>query len=260
MAYDQFMPGDAAAVRRIRDALDLDRLVLHAQPIVELPTGQIQRHELLLRMLGDDDQLIPPAEFLPQAESSGLVGEIDRWVIGEAVTLLEGGGFDCLEVNLSGKSLADPDMPTYIEGLIAGSTIDPARLILEITETAAIANMAEASAFATRLNEAGCRFALDDFGVAFGSLYYLKHLPVDYVKIDGEFVRGIKQDPADQVIVKAIVELAKGINIGTIAEFVIDEATARILSHYGVDFAQGDHFGKPQPLAEAQAQAGTAGR
>jgi EAL domain-containing protein (putative c-di-GMP-specific phosphodiesterase class I) len=256
MAYDQLMAGEAAAVQRIRDALALDRLVLYAQPIVELSSGITNRHELLLRMLPEsgEDGLIPPGDFLPDAERTGLIGEIDRWVVRQAIEMLRG-DIQCLEVNLSGKSLADQAMPSYIEQLLEEASVEPSKLILEITETAAIANMVEASAFANRLTAVGCRFALDDFGVAFGSLYYLKHLPVDYVKIDGEFIRELKQDPADQVIVRAIVELAHGLGIGTIAEFVIDEATARILAHYGVDYAQGDHFGRPRPVSEIGAEA-----
>jgi EAL domain-containing protein (putative c-di-GMP-specific phosphodiesterase class I) len=245
------MSGEVAAARRIRDALELDRLVLHAQPIQSLTTGRVERFELLLRMRSPEREgLTPPGDFLPQAERIGLVGEIDRWVIARSTELLGSGTFETLEVNLSGTSLADPALPSYIEQHLDESGANPSSLILEITETAAIANMAEATEFATRLKRLGCRFALDDFGVAFGSLYYLKHLPVDYIKVDGEFIRSLKQNPADQVIVKAVVELAKGLGIGTIAEFVADEATARILQHYGVDYAQGAHVGMAQPLPE----------
>ncbi|MDX6632421.1 MAG: hypothetical protein QOG09_1032 [Solirubrobacterales bacterium] len=251
IAYDQTVPGDDVVAQQIRDALALDRLVLFGQPIVSLATGTMDRYELLLRMRSEDDgeELILPGTFLPEAERSGLIGEIDRWVLGEAIAML-GAGTDQLEVNLSGVSLADPSLPSYIEERLEAAGADPAGLILEITETAAIENIAEATAFATRLKRLGCRFALDDFGVAYGSLYYLKHLPVDYIKIDGEFIRELKQDAADQVIVKAIVELAHGLGIGTIAEFVIDEATARILEHFGVEYGQGDHYGVPRPLAE----------
>jgi EAL domain-containing protein (putative c-di-GMP-specific phosphodiesterase class I) len=239
-----------ATQRRIQDALAFDRLVLHAQPIVELASGRVERHELLLRMRENDGEgLTAPGEFLPEAERSGLVGEIDHWVVGQAIELLTE-GIGSLEVNLSGKSLADPTLPGYIEGQLDAIGADPAGLIFEITETAAIANMAEAIEFADRLTKLGCHFAIDDFGVAFGSLYYLKHLPVDYLKIDGEFIRGLCNDEADQVIVKAIVGLARGLGIGTIAEFVADQETLDLLKKLGVDYAQGTMVGDPRPVTD----------
>jgi EAL domain-containing protein (putative c-di-GMP-specific phosphodiesterase class I) len=249
------------SAKSIREAIDRDGLVLFAQPIVELRSGRVERHELLVRMRSPEgEELIQPGEFLPEAERVGLVGDIDRWVVGQAISMLDDGRFDCLEVNLSGMSLVGPEVLGAIEKLIRSSNIEPADLVFEITETAAIANMAEATEFASRLKQLGCRFALDDFGVAFGSLYYLKHLPIDYVKIDGEFIRELARDPADQVIVKAIVELAGGLDIGTIAEFVGDDETTALLREYGVDYAQGEHIGEPRPVDPAGSRSPAAPR
>jgi EAL domain-containing protein (putative c-di-GMP-specific phosphodiesterase class I) len=252
-ARDAATKDQMATQRRIQDALAFDLLVLHAQPIVGLVSGMVERHELLLRMRNDGTVLTQPGEFLPEAERSGLVGQIDHWVVGQAIEMLNE-GIGSLEVNLSGKSLTDRTLPGYIETRLDATGADPAGLVFEITETAAIANMAEAIEFAERLTKLGCHFAIDDFGVAFGSLYYLKHLPVDYLKIDGEFIRGLVTGEADQVIVKAIVELARGLGIGTIAEFVGDEETLALLKKLGVDYAQGDVVGHPRPVSELLAQ------
>ena len=142
-------------------------------------------------------------------------------------------------------------IPELVEREIAATGIDPSRLVFEITETAAIANMEQARAFAERLTRLGCRFALDDFGAGFSSFYYLKHLPLDYLKIDGEFVRALPQSRTDQILVASVVELARGLGKQTIAEYVGDDATVELLRALGVDFAQGFHTGCPVPVAEA---------
>ena len=162
------------------------------QPIVELATGRVSQHELLLRMKDPNGDLIPPAAFLDIAERLDVVQEIDRWVVRRAVTMLEEhesrGRALTLEVNLSGRSLGDPELLEVIEAELGRTGVAPERLIFEVTETAAVANMGAARRFGERLSELGCRFALDDFGAGFGSFYYLKHLPFDFLKIDGEFV------------------------------------------------------------------------
>lgn len=160
----------------------------------------------------------------------------------------------CLEVNLSGKAFADTELLPLIEAELVSTRINPAQLVLEITETAAIADINEARRFIGTLKRLGCRFALDDFGVGFSSFYYLKHLPVDYLKIDGSFIRNLPHDPVDQHLVKAIVEVARGLQKQTIAEFVSDEETVRLLRQYGVDYAQGYHIGRPRPLDELLTQ------
>jgi EAL domain-containing protein (putative c-di-GMP-specific phosphodiesterase class I) len=137
-----------------------------------------------------------------------------------------------------------------VEAELEATGIDASRLVLEITETAAIANMDQARELATRLRAAGCRFALDDFGSGFSSFWYLKHLPLDYVKIDGEFVRNLASDPADALVVEAMVQIAQGLGLRTIAEFVEDQATLDLLAELGVDYAQGEHVGAPAPALD----------
>jgi len=244
---------------RIRTALEEDRFELHLQPILDLATGEVSQHEALLRMRGDDGELIPPGAFLDVAERFDLIQDIDRWVAARAIALmaeLRDAGHDlCIEVNVSGRSIGDPRLLETIEGALSEHGVSPHRLILEVTETAAVANIPRAREFADRLGELGCRFALDDFGAGFGSFYYLKHLPFDYLKIDGEFVRNCIGTPTDQLVIKAVVEIAKGLGKRTVAEFVGDEATVALLRRHGVDFAQGFHLGKPAPVEDLPAPA-----
>ena len=235
-------------VNRIEHALAHDRFALLAQPILDLQTHQVRQHELLLRMLDDEDELIPPASFLGIAERFGLISKIDQWVVTHAIDLIEQYPQLQLEVNISGVSLGDPQLLQVIESRLKTSAINPSRLIFEVTETAAVANITNAQAFASRLREHGCRFALDDFGAGFGSFYYLKHLPFDYVKIDGEFVQHAANGQIDQLVIEAVVRIAQGLGKETIAEFVTDEKTQRIVTRLGVDYAQGYHIGRPIPI------------
>jgi EAL domain-containing protein (putative c-di-GMP-specific phosphodiesterase class I)/FixJ family two-component response regulator len=238
---------------RIKTALEQDLLVVHRQPIVDLSGGEGPRYELLIRMPGEDDELISPGAFLPAAERFGLVRDIDSWMVRRAVDLIDAertaGGSVVLGVNVSARSIDEPDFPMAIERALEEASIDPGSLVLELTETAAIANMERARRFATRIREMGCEFALDDFGAGFGSFYNLKHLPVDYLKIDGEFVRGLPRSQIDQRMVKAMVEIARGLDLRTIAECVETAETLELLREYGVDFAQGYHLGHPEPTA-----------
>jgi EAL domain-containing protein (putative c-di-GMP-specific phosphodiesterase class I) len=244
-------------IDRTRRALEQDLLQMYCQPILDLRSGRISQYELLLRMLDDDGQVLPPKAFLGTAERYGLMNEIDRWVVNQAIGLVA----DCgrrghrlqLEVNLSAKSLGDPHFPGWVEERLAQAGIDAGCLIFEITETAAIANMDVAKAFVNRLTSLGCRFALDDFGAGFGSFHYVKYLPIDYVKIDGDFVRNLVDSGTDQSVVLAIVQLARDLGKKTIAEFVGDEATVSRLREYGVDFAQGYYIGMPRPVQEVLA-------
>ena len=241
-------------VDRIRQALESDLFVLHAQPILNLRTDRIDRYELLLRMTSPDGALVMPGDFLPAAERSGLITQIDRWVIREACRMLgdsQRAGHDLhFEVNLSGPSMGDPDLLALVERELARL---PRRggLVIEVTETAAIIDVERARTFAEHLATVGCAFALDDFGAGYGSFYYLKHLPFDYLKIDGEFIRALVHSHADQVIVKSLVEIALQLGKHTVAEFVEDEATLQLLHTLGVDFAQGYFVGRPAPLPGA---------
>jgi diguanylate cyclase (GGDEF)-like protein/PAS domain S-box-containing protein len=237
----------------IRDGLDEDRFVLQAQPIMNLATGDTSQFELLLRLRDPLGELISPAAFLPAAERYDLIGAIDRWVVKRSIAMLaeenRRGRRLTFEINISGRSAGDPELLALIEHELHTNEVDPAQVIFEITETTAVANIPRAQEFAHRLAGLGCRFALDDFGAAFASFYYLKHLPFDYLKIDGEFVRGCVADRTDQLVIQAVVDIARGLGKRTVAEMVVDEATLELVRDLGVDFVQGFHIGRPAPLA-----------
>jgi EAL domain-containing protein (putative c-di-GMP-specific phosphodiesterase class I) len=249
------MKARMAWIERIRRALDEGQLTLHAQPIVELDTGETHQYELLLRMLDDTGDTIPPASFISIAERYDLIQELDRWVAAEAVKLIEQYRDElpnlAVEINVSGKSLGDPQLSELVESELRRSGIDPASLIFEVTETAAVSNIEQARQFAERLSSLGCRFALDDFGRAFGTFYYLKHIPFDYLKIDSEFVTRCTTNRIDQEVIKGLVSIATGLHRQTIAEGVESRATQRFLRRNGVDYAQGFHIGRPLPIEEA---------
>jgi diguanylate cyclase (GGDEF)-like protein/PAS domain S-box-containing protein len=240
-------------IEQIRKALDEDLFVLHCQPILDLESNEISQYELLLRMPGIRGELLLPGSFLYTAEQFDLIGDIDRWVVSRAIQLIaderRAGRELLLEVNVSGRSVTDAELPDFIEEQLEASSVDPAQLILEVTETAAIGNMDRARTFVARLADIGCRFALDDFGAGFGSFYYLKYLSLDYLKIDGEFIRNLPASATDQLILKSIVQVAEGLGKKTIAEFVGNEESLNLLREHGVQYAQGYHVGRPRPLA-----------
>jgi EAL domain-containing protein (putative c-di-GMP-specific phosphodiesterase class I) len=221
---------------------------------MNLATGDVSQFELLLRLRDPFGELISPAAFLPAAERYDLIGAIDHWVVSRSIEMLAAenrrGRRLTFEVNISGRSTGDPDLLALIEGELHKHEVDPAQVIFEITETTAVANIPRAQEFANRLAALGCRFALDDFGAAFASFYYLKHLPFDYLKIDGEFIRGCVADRTDQLVIEAVVGIARGLGKRTVAEMVGDEETMELLRGMGVDHAQGYHIGRPAPLAK----------
>jgi diguanylate cyclase (GGDEF)-like protein/PAS domain S-box-containing protein len=238
---------------RIVIALERGRFAIHAQPVVPLGVPEHgRRYELLLRMIGENGDLIPPGAFLPVAERSDLAQRIDRWVVARATALLAQqlrlGRDVAFSVNLSAKSVNDPEMLAHIKSAIDRAGIDPGRLTFEVTETAAIVNVPRATEFAQRLREIGCALALDDFGAGFASFYYLKHLSFDFLKIDGEFIKDLSTDRTNQLVVRSVVDIAHGMGKRTIAECVGDDATIALLREYGVDYAQGYHLGRPQPF------------
>jgi PAS domain S-box-containing protein len=235
-------------VGRIKEALDEHRFVLHAQPIIELPSRRTVAHELLLRMIGRDGTVIAPNTFLPVAERFDLIGEIDRWVTTEAVKLAATGV--SVHFNLSGKSLVDRGLVAEIKRLLSDLEADPGLLVCEITETAIASDQELAEAFVRQLAGLGLRLALDDFGTGYGGLTYLKRLQVELVKIDIEFVRDLPENPESQHVVKAIVNLAQGFGRKTIAEGVENEKTLELLEDLGVDYAQGFWIGRPAPLQD----------
>jgi diguanylate cyclase (GGDEF)-like protein len=240
---------------RIRDALTQDRLSLHTQPIRSLASGGIERYELLLRMTGENGELLPAASFIEAAERSGMVQELDRWVVAQALELLaqreQNGDPVSLHVNLSGASVADLSVLEYIERQLDEGEADPSRCTFEITETAKVHNYEAAAGFADRITEFGCQVAIDDYGAGFGPFHYLKSIPFDLIKIDGSFIRDMPNSDADQLTVQAIVQVARGLGKTTIAEYVQDDVTAEMLREYGVDMAQGYHLGRPVDIAEA---------
>ena len=239
-------------LRRVRAALDGGTMQLDAQPIVDLASGRISRYELLIRLRDGQYPLLTPGDFLPAVERTDLVLRLDRWVLDHAVAALatseaREAGLR-FEVNISARSLEDDDLGTWILGSLKEADVEPGRLGLEITETTAITSLSAAQALATRLTDAGCGFALDDFGAGFGSFSYLKHLPFTAVKIAGEFVRQLDRDPVDRALVTAVVGVARQLGMRTVAEQVDREALVEQLREVGVDDGQGFHLGHPQPL------------
>jgi diguanylate cyclase (GGDEF)-like protein/PAS domain S-box-containing protein len=232
---------------RIRAALQDGGFRLALQPIVPLRGGLPLKGELLLRM-HDAGRLLLPAEFLDVADRRGLMVGVDRWVIEEALALvLEGalGETGRVGINLSGHSVNDPGLAGFLDAALARHGVDPSVLVFEITETTAIANVARAAALAERLRGFGCRVALDDFGAGFASFAYLRHLPLDFLKIDGQFIRDLRASRTDQVLVQGMVSVAHGLGLQIVAECVEDAETLELLRGYGVDYAQGFHTGRP---------------
>jgi diguanylate cyclase (GGDEF)-like protein/PAS domain S-box-containing protein len=240
---------------RVRQSLEAERLQLYCQPIVDLADPSVRQFELLLRLETEPgaEPLLPSA-FLHVAERFGLVQKIDTWVVEHAIALIAANGRSSrpliLDVNVSAKSIGDPRFAAATEAAIARAGINPQHLVFEITETAAIADIEEATRFITRLRKVGCRFALDDFGTGFGSFYYLKYLPFDILKIDGDFIRNFGAGHIDQLVVGAIVGIAKGLGKKTVAEFVETADLTRLLRNSGVDYAQGYYLGRPRPVAD----------
>lgn len=240
---------DAEMERRIRRALDGDRMVLYAQPIVDCATREVRQHELLIRMREEDGRIVAPGDFLPAAERCGLIRAIDRWVIREASRLAAGG--HSVELNLSAESLGDPTLLRFIEGVVDETGADPARMIIELTETAFLRDEDLGGAFIDGVRALGCRVALDDFGTGYGGLHYLKRFTLDYLKIDREFVRDLERDAASRHVVRAVANLAEAFGLRTIAEGVEDAATLGLLHEFGVHYAQGYHIRRPKPAARA---------
>ncbi|MCI0654646.1 MAG: EAL domain-containing protein [Methylococcaceae bacterium] len=247
--------GEMQWVARIYRALEENRFCLVAQPILSLRGETADRYELLLRMVDEEGRLAPPGAFLPAAERYNLVSNLDRWVIKETLRLLSRNrkflnGIHSFSINLSGQSIADEAFLDYVLDQFREANLPGDKICFEITETAAISHLGKAGQFISRLKQFGCSFALDDFGSGVSSFGYLKNLPVDYLKIDGMFVRDIVNDPIDYAMVKAINEIGKVMGMQTIAEFVENDEIKGMLKAIGVDYAQGYGIGKPEPLEE----------
>ncbi|MDA8192799.1 MAG: EAL domain-containing response regulator [Thermaerobacter sp.] len=237
---------------RIRDALDQDRLVLYYQPILDIRRGSITQHEVLVRMVAEDGKIIPPSDFLPAAEHSGLISRIDLTVLQKAIDLLHEqhrlGQAMKLSVNISSKSLLRPSVVERLADALVVMEVDPSVITLEITESSFITNMRHATDSIHLLQERGCKVALDDFGVGYSTVDYLKQLPVDVVKIDGAFVRDLARTETDQKLVEGMTRMAHDLGKQVVAEFVGDAETLAYLRQFQVDFAQGYFIGRPAPV------------
>lgn len=236
---------------RIQKAIEEDRFELWFQPILDLKDNAIHHYEALARMRGPDGKIILPELFISIAERFGFISAIDYTIIEKAMRfqskLNQTGRELSFSINLSGKELGDTKLLEFLKSKLTETGVNPEQLIFEITETAAIHDIDRAIKFVETLKALGCGFSLDDFGVGFTSFQYLKELKVDYIKIDGSFIRKLHASKIDCLFVKAIVDVAKGMGIKTIAEFVENEETIPILKEYGVDYAQGYFIGKPSP-------------
>ncbi|KRC20847.1 EAL domain-containing protein [Acidovorax sp. Root217] len=249
--------GDMDWVRRLRLALEHDRFRLYAQTITALQGASMGMHlEVLLRLAENHEELVSPGCFIPAAEHYGMMPAIDRWVVRHTLALLaqhqatDGLPVHTCAINLSGTSLGDESLLKYIRSEIEQSGVDAHRLCFEITETSAISHLPSAVRLMKDLQQLGCRFALDDFGVGMSSFTYLKHLPVDYLKIDGSFVRDLLDDPTNRAMVEMINHIGHVMGKETIAEFAESTAIVDALRSIGVDHAQGYALSRPVPLAD----------
>jgi EAL domain-containing protein (putative c-di-GMP-specific phosphodiesterase class I) len=245
-------------IARIHRAIEENRLLLYRQNIVAV-TGEdsVAHAEILLRMKDENGAIIPPMAFIPAAERYNIMAMIDRWVVTNTLEWLAANPLasnnhpQFLSINLSGQSLGDKNFLQHIVDEFARTGVSAERICFEITETSAIANIGRAKDFISILKQRGCCFALDDFGSGMSSYSYLKNLDVDYLKIDGVFVKDVAQDPVDFAMVESINRIGHVMGIKIIAEFVEDEPTLEKLREIGVDYAQGFGIHRPEALARA---------
>jgi EAL domain-containing protein (putative c-di-GMP-specific phosphodiesterase class I) len=251
--------GEMQWVGRINQALAEDRFCLYAQPIVALDGGNSINYELLIRMLGEQGEIIPPGAFLPAAERYNLIEKVDAWVVSHICALLAEHPIFCekvnsISINLSGSSLTNQNFLESILSTFKDAGVSPSMVCFEVTETVAVSNLDSAIHFIQTLKESGFSFALDDFGSGISSFGYLKNLPLDYLKIDGMFIKNIIEDPIDFAMVKSINEIGHLMGIKTIAEYVENDEIKVMLTAIGVDYGQGYGLGKPKPLKDLIAQ------
>ena len=246
VAFDVTEEKEAEA--RLRVILTDGHLLAYSQPILDHRRGEIVQEELLVRMRGTNgsQRVLAPSEFLPDAERCGLIGLVDRWMAAHAVALSRHGRR--AEVNLSAVSIGDEEFTGRLEHWIDRAGVNPANLVFEITETAALEQLDLVVDFAERLTRLGCQFALDDFGTGFGSLTHLRLLPVRYLKIDTTFVREAVSSEEDQAMLRGIVAIARELDVLTVAEGIENARTLELVTELGVDYAQGFHIGRPAPV------------
>lgn len=238
----------------IRQGLQEGRFRIYFQPIVNLVTNQVTHYETLIRLLDENNNILPPELLIKNAEAFGLISKVDRWVVRTCLEQIKALHLNAphisISINLSGKSFEDVSLLNELEDIFNSSDVDPNKIIFEITETAVFSNIERVRHFIRRLQNVGCRFALDDFGVGYSSFYYIKQLNIDYLKIDGCFIRNILTDQNDQVFVRALVEMGRLYGLKVIAEWVENREIANLLRDLGVDYGQGYLFGKPIAAAE----------
>ncbi len=241
--------------RELREVLDEDRILLYSQPVVRLLDQKLVHHEVLVRILDRSGNIVLPGQFIEVAESLGMAQEIDLRVVAKVLEILKQphmrGQKIRYFVNLSRVSLSDQQWVRRFEGMLAAAPVDHDQLVFEITETAAMAEVGVTQEFISQMKKLGCRFALDDFGAGFSSFYFLKRFDVDYLKIDGNFIRGLASDEANRLFVRALCDVARGLNKQVIAEWVENQEVLKILIEMGVLYGQGFVFGHPQPFLDS---------
>ena len=255
--------GEMEWVNRIKRALVEQRLLLYyqeIQPLQPARDGEGAHFELLMRMRDERGELVPPGAFIPAAERYNLMPALDRWVVQHALANFDrlhprGRDVALCSINLSGNTLEDEDFPAFVLHELEISRVAPERLCFEITETAAVGSVARVVQFMQRLRALGCRFALDDFGAGMSSFGYLKNLPVDYIKIDGSFIREIEGDPMSYSIVRAVTDIGHQAGSAVVAEFVANPRQRELLRDLGVDYAQGFSIHVPEPTGAARSAA-----
>jgi EAL domain-containing protein (putative c-di-GMP-specific phosphodiesterase class I) len=230
----------------VQEALDGGRLLMYAQPIIDLTTGETLLDELLLRMRSREQMVVGPSAFLEAAERHGTVTAVDEWVFEQATRIATCGR--PVAVNVSAQTVGRPSFVEAAERALERNDVAPSLITFEITETAVVADIVGATRFAERLEAIGCHFALDDFGTGYAALTYLKHLPIRYLKIDVDFVRDLVENERSRAVVSGVVALAAGFGQLTIAEGVENASTLELLRELGVDLAQGFHIGRPGPV------------
>jgi EAL domain-containing protein (putative c-di-GMP-specific phosphodiesterase class I) len=239
---------------RVRRALAEDTFMLYAQPIIDLRTSEVTQYELLIRMQDDTGRMLLPDKFLPAAQQAGLMPQIDQWVVRHAIGLIHQAAQDgrrlMLEVNVSADSIDDPALCDLIEAELDATGIDPRLLVIEITEDAALAQIQDTIKLSKWIRSVGCRFALDDFGSTFATVKYLKDMPVDYFKLDGDLIVTLPESRTNQLLLNALMDVARGTGTQTIAVYVPDDETLVMLRQYGIGYGQGNRVGRPRPVAE----------
>jgi len=237
--------------QKIEEALEHNRFIFHYQPIMDIRTRTVSHYEALLRMVDADGTINPPGTFIQVAEETGLIHNIDHLVLQQCIQkqaeLDKAGKPISLSLNLSAFAVDDAMLLPLLTRLLNDNNASAEHLIIELTETAAVADMTQAKKLMMEIKKLGCRFSLDDFGTGFASFRYMRELPIDIVKIDGAFITDLAHNPDDQLFVKALVDVAKGMGKKTVAEFVENAETLALLHTFGVDYAQGYYIGKPQP-------------